>query len=181
VFGLFSNSAAASQQPRSWEGARAPGTQIRFDPDLVDNLSAEHHALLTACEELEIACAKARVAQVVSRLRALEEQIGRHRVQEDVKLMIFIEKHNAERDGVAALLALIRRERDLVRKQLSETIKKYALPENAKAPAQEISRDVGEVIHLIARLIDREENDLFPLYVPNNAAGEGGYSAELMG
>lgn len=163
--GIASLHQASSFQPaRKWEGGRIPGTQIRFDPQLVDTLVAEHQDLLAICERLEIACEKERTNQVADRLQALEERIRRHRMQEDIKLMIFVEKRYSDNDQMAMLLSMFRKERDGLKRQLGEFFAKYALLRECPSLVTELREDVGKAIKMIVAMIECEEQNFFPLY-----------------
>lgn len=155
---------ATSQSTRKWDGGRIPGTQIRFDPQLVDTLMAEHQDLLAACERLEISCEKERVAQIADQLQSLEERIRRHRMQEDIKLMIFVEKRYSDNDQMAMLLSMFRKERDGLKRQIGEFFAKYALLRECPSLIAELREDIGKSIKLVVAMIECEEQNFFPLY-----------------
>jgi hypothetical protein len=163
MFGML-NPVTNFQSARTWNNGRIPGTQIRFDPQLVETLIAEHHELLAACERLEIACNKERVAQIADQLQAIEDHLRQHRIQEDVKLMIFVEKRYSDNDEMAALLSMFRKERDSMKRQLSEFFAKYALLRECPSLVADLREDVGKAIKLIVGMIEAEEQNFFPLY-----------------
>lgn len=163
--GITSLNQATSFRPgRNWEGGRIPGTQIRFDPMLVDTLVTEHQELLAICEQLEIACEKERTNQIADRLQTLEERIRRHRMQEDIKLMIFIEKRYSDNDQMAMLLSMFRKERDGLKRQLGEFFAKYALLRECPSLITELREDVGKAIKMVMAMVECEEQNFFPLY-----------------
>jgi len=127
MLGFVPNQSSGATTTRSWEDGRVPGTQIRFDHNLVNTLKAEHQEILAACERLEITCGTGRVSQIADQLQSLEEQLRQHRMQEDVKLMIFIEKRYSDNDQMAILLSMFRKERDSLKRELSEFFPKFAL------------------------------------------------------
>jgi hypothetical protein len=164
MLGFTLNHSSGSTATKGWEDGRVPGTQIWFDPGLVGKLRAEHQEILAACERLEITCTTGRVAQIADQLQSLEEQLRQHRMQEDVKLMIFIEKRYNDRDEMAMLLAMFRRERDGLKRELSEFFAKFALLRECPGLVAELRQDVGRAIRLIVGMIDAEEVNFFPLY-----------------
>jgi len=161
---MASNQTSNFHAARKWDNGRIPGTQIRFDSQLVDTLVAEHQDLLALCERLEIACEKERVAQIADQLQSLEERIRRHRMQEDIKLMIFVEKRYSDNDQMAMLLAMFRKERDGLKRQLGEFFAKYALLRECPSLIAELREDVGKAIKMIVAMIECEEQNFFPLY-----------------
>jgi hypothetical protein len=152
------------QLAQHWNNGRIPGTMIRFDAQLVETLRAEHHEILAACERLEIACEKERVTQIADQLQALEDQLRQHRIQEDVKLMIFVEKRYSDNDEMAALIAMFRKERDSLKRQLSEFFAKYALLRECPSLVADLRADAGKAIQLIVGMVEAEEQNFFPLY-----------------
>jgi hypothetical protein len=165
MLGLMLNPVANFKSTaRTWESGRVPGTQIRFDPELVGHLIAEHQEVLASCERLEIACEKDRVPQIADQLQALEDQMRQHRMQEDVKLMIFVEKRYSDNDEMATLLSMFRRERDGLKRQLSEFFAKYALLRECPTLVAELREDVKRAIKLVVGMIEAEEQNFFPLY-----------------
>jgi hypothetical protein len=163
MFGML-NPVTNFQSARHWNNGRIPGTQIWFDLQLIETLRAEHHEILAACERLEIACDKERVAQIADQLQALEDQLRQHRIQEDVKLMIFVEKRYSDNDEMAALIAMFRKERDSLKRQISEFFAKYALLRECPSLVADFRADVGRAIRLIVGMIEAEEQNFFPLY-----------------
>ena len=170
MFGLFSNPVVDFDQVRKKEEFMAPGTRISFDADLTERLRAEHHEILGACEELEIDCIKGRAGRVVEHLHVLEEQIRQHRMREDVKLLVFIEKRWSGDAEAAAMLTLVRKERDQIRKQLVEFFDKYSLLDKNSNLLEDLCHDIAKLGSLVVRLIEREENDLFPLYIRHRSS-----------
>ncbi|KOR31533.1 hypothetical protein TI04_00275 [Achromatium sp. WMS2] len=149
---------------QAWKGGRVPGTQIRFDPKLVDALLAEHQQMLAAWEHFEIACEKEKLPQVAELLKSLDEQMLQHRMQEDVKLMIFIEKRYNDNDQMATLLAMFRKERDALKKEIAEFFSKYGTLAEHPELIVELRKDVAQATHSVMNMIDAEEQNFFPLY-----------------
>ncbi|KOR32646.1 hypothetical protein TI05_06030 [Achromatium sp. WMS3] len=166
MFGML-NAATNVQAISTWSNRRASNTNIQFDPQLIATLKAEHQEILSACERLEIVCDKDCVPQTAEQLQALEEQMRQHRIQEDVKLIIFIEKRYSDNNEMAALLSMFRKERDRFKRQLSEFFAKYALLRECPALITDLRNDLSYAIKLVVGMLEAEEQNFFPLYSTN--------------
>ena len=170
MFGLFIQSVAGS----SGVGDRAAGSRpagVGYDSALPKQLQQEHQQLLRSCERLEIAHARGKEARVRTRLRDLREELSRHRLREDNKVLVLLERLKSSHGHIAGELRMLRRQRDGLRRQVTAFFDRYGdgSPETLRSPR--FGEDLAIMGDALVRLIELEEGRVFPLY---HQAGESG-------
>jgi hypothetical protein len=168
LFNLFfgsSDEPAAEAAPAAERAAPvAPGTNIRFHPELIDKLKDDHQLLLSLFGETSHAAAQGDVAAAAERLEAFRTALQGHLLIENIRLYVYLEHVFADDPASFSLIHEFRHEMDGIGKAVIKFLLKYeelaAHPEQAKAFAQDLAA-VGKV--LVSR-IEREEGTLYPLY-----------------
>jgi hypothetical protein len=142
----------------------APGTRIRYHPELVRQLTAEHQALLQTFGSIRAATIQGHLEDATERLEQFRVQLQSHLLTENVRLYIYLEHELAQDPSSYALIHEFRREMDGIGKALASFVRKYqklaGQPELSAPFLEELIR-MGNV--LMAR-IEREESTLYPLY-----------------
>ncbi|MDR0776314.1 MAG: hemerythrin domain-containing protein [Azonexus sp.] len=146
------------------EGLVAPGTNIRFHPELIDKLTGDHHLLLSLFGETSHAAAQGDVAAAAERLEAFRTALQGHLLTENIRLYVYLEHLFADDPSTYSLIHEFRHEMDGIGKAVISFLLKYeelaTHPELAAAFAHDLA-GIGKV--LVSR-IEREEGTLYPLY-----------------
>ncbi len=146
------------------EGAVAPGTNIRFHPELIAKLTDDHRVLLGLFGETSEAAARGDVRAAAEKLEAFRTALQGHLLTENIRLYVYLEHLFADDPSSHSLIHAFRHEMDGIGKAVISFFIKYeglaAHPELAAAFAQDLA-GIGKVL---ASRIEREEGTLYPLY-----------------
>jgi hypothetical protein len=142
----------------------APGTRIRFHPQLITKLTADHRLLLSLFGETSKAAARGDVETAAKWLETFRVELQGHLLTENVRLYVYLQHMFADDPTSYALIHEFRHEMDGIGKAVMGFLTKYKelarYPELLDAFAQDLAA-VGKV--LVSR-IEREEATLYPLY-----------------
>ena len=141
---------AASEHP-------APGTQIAYDPDLVQRLKADHKQLLELFGKISAAFAQNNLPLTAQFLDDFRSRIQAHLLTENIRFYIYLEHSLTSDMASSALVHEFRQEMDGIGQAMLEFLNKYK--EIATRP--DFAIPFGKV--LVDR-IKREEDTLYPLY-----------------
>lgn len=146
--------------------AQAPGTHIAYHPNLIDQLQGDHQKLLGIFGNILATFNAGDLAGTAKLLEEFRGNIQGHLLTENVKLYIYLEHALRQDEESHQLVHGFRHEMDGIGKVVLAFLGKYkniaSQPELAAAFGTELAQ-IGEA--LVAR-IQREEETLYPLYLP---------------
>jgi len=150
--------------PSASEHMVAPGTRIRFHPQLIAKLTADHRLLLNLFGETSHAAAQGNVAVASERLEAFRMALQGHLLTENVRLYVYLQHMFADDPSSYALIHEFRHEMDGIGKAVINFLTKYQ--ELAKFPEllNDFVHDLAAVGKVLVSRIEREEETLYPLY-----------------
>ena len=142
----------------------APGTRIRFHPQLVTQLSAEHRLLLSLFGETSNAAAHGNVALAAERLEAFRVALQGHLLTENIRLYVYLQHMWADDPSSYELIHDFRHEMDAIGKAVMGFLTKYK--ELARSPEllRAFAHDLAGIGKVLLSRIEREESTLYPLY-----------------
>lgn len=144
----------------------APGTAIRYHPELVAELKHDHQILLTLFASIQAAFKEGRLQAVVEHLDAFRTSIQSHLLKENVRLYIYLEHQLAGDETSHQLIHDFRHEMDGIGKAVVAFLAKYKdLSVDGNLVAS-FGRDLEAVGKVLVDRIQREEGTLYPLYAP---------------
>ena len=144
----------------------APGTNIRFSPDLVAHLEADHQKLLQIFTDIGNSFTATDLPATVHHLEDFRGAIQAHLLTENVRLYIYLEHALAQDAESHALIHEFRLEMAGIGKAVLAFLGKYK--ELAAQPnlATSFGADLSAVGKVLMERIQREESTLYPLYLP---------------
>ncbi len=158
--------AVAAPAPESQPPAEhaAPGTNIRYHPELIGKLTDDHQLLLKLFGETSKAAAEGDVVAAAARLEEFRVALQSHLLTENIRLYVYLEHALAEDKQSHALIHDFRHEMDSIGRAVVNFLGKYrdlaAHPERAG----EFSAELAGVGKVLVERIQREEATLYPLY-----------------
>ncbi len=169
MFGLFkkksNDSETTSKAPRE-EIHTAPGTQIRYSPELIDSLQNDHQTLLSLYGDINTAFEKKLYDDVSSMLVTFKSGLNAHLLTENVRLYIYLE-HALVGDATSSeLIHGFRKEMDEIAKVAIGFLKKYEAIGVDEDLAAHFATDFATIGKVLVERIEKEENTLYPLYMP---------------
>ncbi len=146
--------------------ATAPGTSIRYSPELIEQLTSEHQDLLNCIIQV-IKAAKAfdapRVGQGLERMRT---QLRTHMLSENVRLHLYL-KHAFGKDGITgSLVRDFRRDMDMVAREAEAFFERHVGIGDGRYSLNDFLAEFEALGAMINGQMEREECTLFPLYLP---------------
>lgn len=164
--------AEAATPPVAPATAAAPNTQninhqIQFQPDLIDHLVADHRRLLEVYGEIKKAFDAADYKHVSQGLDELRRGLQGHLLTENVRMYIYLDRHLASNEFNSELIRGFRREMDAIGKVAMNFLKKYEAIGVDNELAGAFAKDFETIGAVLVKRIEKEERDLYPLYMPH--------------
>ncbi|WP_127477826.1 hemerythrin domain-containing protein [Sulfurivermis fontis] len=144
----------------------APGTEIRYHPELIDQLKSDHQALLGLYGEIKAAFDEGDYAAVSQKLDAFRSGLQSHLLTENVRLYIYLDRCLANDETNSELIRGFRREMDGIAKVAMNFLKKYEAIGVDKELAGAFAKDFATIGQVLGQRIQKEEQVLYPLYMP---------------
>lgn len=143
----------------------APGTEIRYDPELIPHFVATHRGLSALAVQLKDTVIDGRYFEATRFLRRFKTDLFRHFLEENVRFYTYLAycmKIDAEGSG---MMADLRREMGEVGRAVTRFLKAYETGIDA-GNAGSFLRQFEDVLAMLAHRIQREEGSLYTLYRP---------------
>lgn len=159
---LFKKKPAA--QP---EYAPAPGTEIRYSPELIPQLLDDHAFLYKTYEKIQQCFAQKDYRSVAKLLGEFRSTLQGHVLKENVRLYIYLERTLGRHPTSGELIQEFRREMDGIARTVMTFLKKYEALDVDRNLAASFKQDFTALGELLTQRLKREEGTLYPLYMPN--------------
>lgn len=164
---------AGSAWMRHWFSGAAAGSstdtageRIRFSAQLIPGLSRDHQDLLALYDEIERMAVDNRCASITAALVGFKSRFDLHVLSENLHFYGYLEQRLDRQAELLATVKRLRAEMNDIARSVTKFVRKYdeagVRPATVKAFLEEL-RVVGA---LLRQRIEREEQDLYPLYRP---------------
>ena len=142
----------------------APGTEIRYNPNLIDKLKTDHQDLLAIYGEINTAFNAKNYSLVTEKLMALKRGFMDHILVENVSLYVYMKSSFRDDEENVELVQGFRSEMDVIGKAVRAFILKYETIGVDEALASSFSSELAGIGEALVARIEREEGTLYPLY-----------------
>lgn len=168
MFELFRKKEKKQEPPagENIEYPAAPGTEIRYSPDLVGELTGEHRQLVGLYGDIQSAFDQEDYDRVSELLETFRGILQGHLLTENIRLYIYLERNFSRDETNAELIREFRREMDGIGKTVMNFLRKYEAIGVDRDLSAAFGRDFAELGRVLTRRIEREETTLYPLYMP---------------
>ncbi len=146
------------------ERRTAPGTQIRYSPELIGKLKDDHKALFVIFGQIKKASDSGNYSVVVKKLKEFKTAITDHLLTENVNLYIYLGRSLSNDEMNDQLVRGFRSEMNQIAKVVIAFLTKYETIGVNKALAASFDKELGEIGAALVERIEREESTLYPLY-----------------
>ena len=170
MFGFFSKKSKAEpneNKSNTDNYAAAPGTEIRYAPDLVDNLKNDHQTLLSLYGEIQADFDNQDYPAVSNKLEKFKSGLQGHLLTENVRLYIYLDRSLAHDPTNGELIRGFRREMDDIAKVAMKFLNKYSAIGVDADLAKHFADDFATIGQVLGERIQKEESVLYPLYMPH--------------
>lgn len=148
------------------EYGAAPGTEIRYHPELIDQLVGEHQALLALYGEIQNAFNQGDYGSVTEKLNTFRSDLQSHILTENVRLYIYLNRSLDSDETNAELIHSFRREMNDIAKVAMNFLRKYEAIGVDSDLAAPFAKDFATIGQVLVQRIKKEEQVLYPLYMP---------------
>lgn len=169
MFGFFKKKGESKQEAPATatpQNNTAPGTEIRYHPELIDQLKSDHQALLGLYGEIHAAFDASDYAKVSQKLDAFSSGLRDHLLTENVRLYIYLDHSLANDETNSELIRGFRHEMNGIAKVAMNFLKKYEAIGVDKELAGTFAKDFATIGQVLGQRIQKEEQVLYPLYMP---------------
>jgi hypothetical protein len=161
------NKAPASTGVHPYKPVPAAGNAGRFDVRLVPQLTDDHKQLLRQLQTIRDTVNEGQYEVVRELLSDFRITLQAHLLTENVKLYIYLGR-NLTKDGTnARRVDKCREEMAGIGRMVMDFLRRYTdavlLPERAP----DFCKELDGVVATLTRRIEREESELYPLYLPS--------------
>lgn len=146
--------------------ATAPGTNIAYHPELIEQFEGDHQKLLQIFSAIGNTFNAGDLPATVQRLDEFRGAIQAHLLAENVRLYIYLEHALAQDAASHALIHEFRHEMDGIGKAVLAFLGKYRQLDTQADLAASFGDDLNAVGKVLVERIQREESTLYPLYLP---------------
>lgn len=145
----------------------APGTEIRYAPDLIESLKSDHQDLLGLYGEILAAFDQQDYTAVSEKLETFKSGLQSHLLTENVRLYIYLDRCLANDATNSDLIRGFRREMDEIAKVAMKFLNKYSAIGVDEDLAAHFAQDFATIGKVLGERIKKEETILYPLYLPS--------------
>ena len=141
-----------------------PTEGIRYDPELIETLKADHQVLLEHYQRIADKAAEHRFREVRAELGQFKTLFHSHILVENVKLYVYL-NHNVEIDQARSeMVRAMRREMRHIGKAVNQFIENYDVWPWSDELASGFPEALEQIGAALADRIETEEASLYPLY-----------------
>jgi hemerythrin-like domain-containing protein len=146
--------------PKGMPAPRIP----RYDSSLIPSLKHDHHNLVEMYEQIGRLAEMGRFRELPATLVAFKTALESHVISENVRFYNYVENSLSGDDENIQLIRSFRKEMNAIARGVVDFVKKYQRYDFDETMRQSFLREYAAVGGLLAQRIQREENNLYPLY-----------------
>ncbi len=156
--------ANASSTEATDSEAVAPGTQLRYDEQLVHKLQADHKQLLKLFGDISTAYEQNDFKALPNKLTIFSDKLREHLLLENLKLYIYL-KHVLKSDQHStAVMNNFYQEMKEIGKVVNGFVNKYSQSNWSETMKASFYTDITKIETVFVKRIETEEEKLYPLY-----------------
>ena len=169
----FEKKFATSEQPPlpNTERVFAPNTSIPYHPALIDDLKSDHRQLGLIFGRLVAAAQADDAKDVKAALDQFEGLLYEHLLKEKTSFYIYLRGIFSQDEGTLELVNHFSREMDEIQREVIKFIRKYKKSDLSSNELRVMNDELDGLGKALTNRIEREETQLYPLYLPPQTAG----------
>ena len=145
---------------------KPPERSIRYDPSLVASLKNDHAELVTMYGQLGQDVRDGQFQRIPNALLSFKTRLEAHLLIENVRFYVYLEQSMSGDSENMAIIRDFRREMNGIARGVVEFVRRYQQLRVNSANSHDFIREYDDVGKLLVMRIEREEGNLYPLYVP---------------
>lgn len=144
----------------------APGTEIRYSPELINELETEHRRFFELHDAIVAAARGGEVEAIPALLKEFEALLTGHLLTERVRLYAYMDAYFANDSRTREMLREYRLEMDRIGDSVRKMVHRYRMLAMDRQLAADFEEDFDELRQVLDERMSREESTLYPLYMP---------------
>ncbi|WP_303908934.1 hemerythrin domain-containing protein [Thiohalomonas denitrificans] len=148
------------------EYAPAPGTGIRYSPELIEEFKNDHERFFALHRAIVATHQREDFFPIPSLMSEFEAALTGHLLIERVRLYAYMDAYFSVDQKTREMLRNYRTEMDRIGDSVMQLFRKYRNIDTEVALRQSFGRDFEELGKVLAERMQREESILYPLYMP---------------
>jgi len=162
-----------AQQAPATPGPVAPGTELSYDPSLVEHLMADHKKLLGLYGEIAASLEQQDYEAIHQQLQTFTSMLRGHLLTENIKLYVYLSHNLATDPENLELMTELRREMGHIGRKVNQFLTRYAEWPWTSELRQSFPGEFQRIGEVLGDRIGREEDTLYTLYLPPGAYSTG--------
>ena len=142
----------------------APGTKIRYNPDLIETLKRNHQACWELYGQIKAAAKSDDRPLIQQKLKEFRISFMQHILTENVSLYVYLTKFYGDDKSTVDLVKKTRSEMDKVGKTVRAFMQKYETMDVEDSMFATFSEGLESVIQELDKRIATVEKSIYPLY-----------------
>lgn len=147
----------------------APGTEIRYDPKLIERFTGQHGELVEEIHRVKKFLLAKDYSATIESLRAFKVMLQQHLLEENLRFYTYLTHCLINDSEGRELMNDMRIEMGEIGRLLTRFIKHYLEFGINDLNADIFDSELTSIIHALADRIDREEKSLYTLYMSPSA------------
>ncbi len=166
---VFTARRESSSSERMVQSEVAPGTEIRYDPKLIERFSGQHVELVNEIQLVKKFLVAKNYPATIESLRSFKVMLQQHLLEENLRFYTYLTHCLINDSEGRELMNDMRIEMGEIGRLLTRFIKHYLEFGINDLNAETFDSELTGIIHALADRIDREEKSLYTLYMPPSA------------
>ena len=146
----------------------SPSEGISYDDSLIENFQDEHKSLLRLFGVIKAAAEQKDFKRVQIKLKRFTSILRGHLLTENVKLYVYLSKELANDPENKEIIMSFRREMMQIGKVVNQFVTAYSKPVWSDDMREYFLPELLAIGEVLVERIEREENTLYPLYLPKD-------------
>ena len=151
-------------QQNGEEPTFAPGTEIRYNPDLIETLKRNHQVFWELYEQIKTASIADDRPLIQQKLKEFRMSFMQHILTENVSLYVYLSKFYGDDKSTVDLVKKTRSEMDKIGKTVRAFMQKYETMDVDDSMFATFSEGLESVIQELDKRITTVETSIYPLY-----------------
>ncbi len=142
-----------------------PGTELYYDPDLIDNLKDDHQKLLEIYNHMGETLASNNFDKLVSLFTDFKTQLQKHIFTENLKLYIYLSHAITNDPASLANIIELKSEMQKIGRAVNKFLNHYSEMPWTDEQIHLFPEEFNNIGSILVDRIEREESNLYPLYM----------------
>jgi triphosphoribosyl-dephospho-CoA synthetase len=151
------------------DNAYAPGTEIPYDPSLIQRFKGHHLTLQKLLGDVQTEAEAGQYEDIAESLKTFQRVLQQHVLEENVRLYIYLTKCLADEPEDAEVAGEMKREMGEIGRKVTAFIRHYAEFGVDETNVNKFTKELDTIGSALQDRIHREEESLYTLYLPPEA------------